>query len=205
MPSIPAFYIAEHTALDLLNSVCAPAGSEIDWLEDGEALVRWMVGAGMFGPQVGEEILSSIPSDELDGAAEHARRLREDFRRVTDLLESSEEETVSSDDLAFLNRWLEVPLAGRPFIPKDGSGFTRAPLCVPQKGDQIVRLLADKIAEYLSETDLAQLRQCEGPACMLYFRDTTKNRSRRWCSMAVCGNRAKAARFRKQKSEKGRS
>lgn len=201
MPPMPAFYIAEHTALDLLNSICAPAGTDIDWLEDGEALVSWMVGAGMFEPQVGEEIVSSISSDDLDGAAEHARMLREDFRRVTDLLESSEEETVSSDDLAFLNRWLEVPLAGRPFIPTDGSGFTRSPLCVPQTGDQLVRLLADRIADYLSETDLAQLRQCEGPTCTLYFRDTTKNRSRRWCSMAVCGNRAKAARFRKQKSQ----
>ncbi len=94
MPPMPAFYIAEHTALDLLNSVCAPAGTDIDWLEDGEALVSWMVGASMFEAQVGEEIVSSIPSDDLDGAAEHARKLREDFRRVTDILESSEEETV---------------------------------------------------------------------------------------------------------------
>ena len=202
MPPMPAFYIAEHTALDFLNSVCAPSGEEIDWLEDGIALVSWMVGAGVFQPAEGEEVLATLTPSELDTAAAKARELREAFRRVTDSLSSNDGSVVTSDDLAFLNRWLSIPLAGAPFVSDSENGFIRATLNVPQTGDQLVRLLADHIADFLSETDLAQLRQCEGPTCPLYFRDTSKNRSRRWCSMAVCGNRAKAARFRKQKSGK---
>jgi predicted RNA-binding Zn ribbon-like protein len=39
-----------------------------------------------------------------------------------------------------------------------------------------------------------RIRQCQHPACVLWFYDTTRNGTRRWCSMATCGNRAKAHR-----------
>lgn len=42
----------------------------------------------------------------------------------------------------------------------------------------------------------ARLKACPGPDCAWVFRDTTRNGSRRWCDMAGCGNRAKAAAFR---------
>ncbi|MQY11276.1 hypothetical protein SRB5_13910 [Streptomyces sp. RB5] len=37
-----------------------------------------------------------------------------------------------------------------------------------------------------------RIRACAGPTCILHFYDVSKNGTRRWCSMAVCGNRAKA-------------
>ncbi|HEX8403835.1 MAG TPA: CGNR zinc finger domain-containing protein, partial [Duganella sp.] len=40
--------------------------------------------------------------------------------------------------------------------------------------------------------------QCEHPECILWFYDRTKSHKRRWCSMALCGNRYKAAQFRKR-------
>ncbi|WP_443691321.1 CGNR zinc finger domain-containing protein [Pseudomonas sp.] len=39
---------------------------------------------------------------------------------------------------------------------------------------------------------VAKIKQCEG--CTWLFIDTSKNHRRRWCSMATCGNRAKAQR-----------
>lgn len=39
-----------------------------------------------------------------------------------------------------------------------------------------------------------RIRQCEHERCVLWFLDTSRNGTRRWCSMASCGNRAKAAR-----------
>ena len=39
-----------------------------------------------------------------------------------------------------------------------------------------------------------RIRRCQHPACVLWFYDTTRNGTRRWCSMATCGNRAKAHR-----------
>jgi predicted RNA-binding Zn ribbon-like protein len=37
-----------------------------------------------------------------------------------------------------------------------------------------------------------RIRACEGQGCVLWFADTSRNATRRWCSMAACGNRAKA-------------
>ncbi|MCC9309826.1 CGNR zinc finger domain-containing protein [Kitasatospora sp. RB6PN24] len=39
-----------------------------------------------------------------------------------------------------------------------------------------------------------RIRSCAHPSCILYFHDTSKNGTRRWHSMATCGNRAKASR-----------
>ena len=55
----------------------------------------------------------------------------------------------------------------------------------------------------LMEKDLSRTKRCEGKACGWLFFDATKNKSRRWCEMRVCGNRAKvrAARQRKRIKE----
>jgi predicted RNA-binding Zn ribbon-like protein len=47
----------------------------------------------------------------------------------------------------------------------------------------------------LTQGDLARLKRCENEKCGWVFFDTTKNRSRRWCEMEICGNRAKQKRF----------
>jgi predicted RNA-binding Zn ribbon-like protein len=40
-----------------------------------------------------------------------------------------------------------------------------------------------------------RIRRCAHPACVLWFHDTSRNGTRRWCSMEACGNRAKAGRY----------
>ncbi len=57
--------------------------------------------------------------------------------------------------------------------------------------DDLLRLLADSPG---------RIKQCAHPHCVLYFYDTSKNGTRRWHSMATCGNRAKAARHHARKS-----
>ena len=46
----------------------------------------------------------------------------------------------------------------------------------------------------LAQADLTRVKQCQGEKCGWVFFDTTKNKSRRWCEMEVCGNRAKQRR-----------
>ncbi|MFI1583535.1 CGNR zinc finger domain-containing protein [Embleya sp. NPDC020630] len=46
--------------------------------------------------------------------------------------------------------------------------------------------------ELLHTTDPDRIRRCANPECTLWFADISKNGRRRWCSMAECGNRAKA-------------
>jgi predicted RNA-binding Zn ribbon-like protein len=57
-----------------------------------------------------------------------------------------------------------------------------------------LRPIARSAAELLTSDDLARVRECDGAACTWLFLDQSRNRSRRWCSMESCGNRAKARR-----------
>jgi len=68
-------------------------------------------------------------------------------------------------------------------------------------GDAVATMLgpvAEAAARLLVEDDFSLVRQCEHPDCILWFYDRTRSHRRRWCSMARCGNRQKAARLRKR-------
>jgi predicted RNA-binding Zn ribbon-like protein len=67
---------------------------------------------------------------------------------------------------------------------------------------QLLAPIAEAAADLLCYGNLAYIKKCEGADCVLRFYDTTKNHSRRWCSMAACGNRAKVAAFYQRQSKK---
>ena len=54
------------------------------------------------------------------------------------------------------------------------------------------------LARLVVTEDFSNVKACEGPACTLLFADHTRGHARRWCSMAICGNRAKQAAHRKR-------
>ncbi|MFB4293526.1 CGNR zinc finger domain-containing protein [Nonomuraea sp. ATR24] len=66
---------------------------------------------------------------------------------------------------------------------------------------------ADWHAAWAAAADLARVlgerpervRKCANPQCVLWFLDVSKNGSRRWCSMEVCGNRSKVGRFNQRR------
>ncbi len=64
-----------------------------------------------------------------------------------------------------------------------------------QRVEWLLAAMARSAAELIAEGPRAPIRKCAGPACALYFYDTSRTGRRRWCSMAVCGNRNKVAAF----------
>lgn len=56
--------------------------------------------------------------------------------------------------------------------------------------------VAEALARLLAEADFGLVRKCECEDCTLMFHDRTKSHRRRWCSMALCGNRMKVAAYR---------
>jgi predicted RNA-binding Zn ribbon-like protein len=60
--------------------------------------------------------------------------------------------------------------------------------------DGLVGTLAMAAARLLERADLTRLRECQDDDCGWLFLDRSKNGSRRWCSSADCGNRARAKR-----------
>ena len=64
--------------------------------------------------------------------------------------------------------------------------------------DLPVWVLAIAASRLMLSGDMRLLRACEKPDCRWLFLDTSKNHSRRWCDMKICGNRMKARRFKAQ-------
>jgi len=55
--------------------------------------------------------------------------------------------------------------------------------------------IALSAAELLASGDRLLVKVCRSETCRWLFLDTSKNHSRKWCDMAICGNRAKASRY----------
>jgi predicted RNA-binding Zn ribbon-like protein len=65
--------------------------------------------------------------------------------------------------------------------------------------DRVLWPVARSAAELLTSTDVGRARVCEASDCTWLFMDVSKNRSRRWCDMKYCGNRAKSRRHYERK------
>jgi predicted RNA-binding Zn ribbon-like protein len=58
--------------------------------------------------------------------------------------------------------------------------------------------LALQTEELLTSERLDMVRACANPECRWLFLDASRNHSRRWCEMSICGNRMKARRFKQR-------
>jgi predicted RNA-binding Zn ribbon-like protein len=82
-----------------------------------------------------------------------------------------------------------------------GAGLAWAWADEPGALDRMLWPVSLSAAELLTSADLFRLRQCGGHECGWMFLDTSRNRSRQWCDMKDCGNRAKVQRFRRRQQK----
>src|SRR5579871_3546812 len=79
-PRPAPFLIGDDPALDFLNSVAAPWGTEIEWLASGEDLVAWLAQTRLLPENMATQFAARKSTRSLDAAALEARELREWFR-----------------------------------------------------------------------------------------------------------------------------
>ena len=178
--------VADHLALDLLNTEARSQGAVIDhWATDAD-VVRWLARHG-----IGQTGGGRPPS----GLLEQGRALRSLVRTLVQARKAGEEPGVASlNDV--LHRHISSPSVTRR--PDGSYAITR--IAYGDAGAALLGPVAEAAAQLLVEGDFALVRQCDHDDCILWFYDRTKSHKRRWCSMAQCGNRHKAARFRKRGS-----
>jgi predicted RNA-binding Zn ribbon-like protein len=112
---------------------------------------------------------------------------------------------VNPDDLAVLNDVLSGALPYMVVTPT-WDGFAWDWIDRPDDFDQILWPVARSVSELLTSPHLDRVRKCaDDRGCGYLFLDKSKNRSRRWCSMGSCGNRAKAQRHYERTKEKGQA
>jgi predicted RNA-binding Zn ribbon-like protein len=195
------FLVADHVALDVLNSRCSPWGEEIDWWDSGSGLIGWMRAANLIDSEWSERISIEQSIAQLDLMAERARALRETFRDLV-VERVTEQRPASAASLRVLNRHLSKG-ARYPQLVLSDEGLLELEWRANRRGpDQLLSLLAQPMAELLASPKFANVKNCEWPPCTLWFLDVSKNGKRRWCTMSVCGNRAKAAAHRARKKQK---
>jgi predicted RNA-binding Zn ribbon-like protein len=201
----PAFFVGEHLALDFLNTTATPLGTRVEWLGDGKDLVDWLEQARSIEPAAAARIRES-GSDALDEVARQAREFRRWLRGfVTARMGKPLRATVAAvsplnELLARDNSFQRVEAAGRD--AEDGRRLLLRRVHRWESSGELLQPIAEAAADLICNQDFRLIRSCEGSACTLVFLDRTKAHARRWCSMAVCGNRAKAAAHRARSGAK---
>jgi predicted RNA-binding Zn ribbon-like protein len=195
----PAMFIADALGLDFLNSVATPVDEVIDWIENGDGLLSWLGQARLVPAEVLETLRAHALPGELDKVADQARNLREWFRGF---VREQKGRPVTADDLLMLeplNRLLERDEAFGQIAPRYHGGAGGLELTMARRwrsAESLLLPIGEALARFVCDTDFATVKACEGATCTLMFADHTRGRARRWCSMAICGNRAKQVAHR---------
>lgn len=201
---MPAFFLADSLGLDFLNSVATPVDTAIDWLEDGEGLLGWLQQAQLVPEAVLRSARERAIPGEIDRLAGQARALREWFRLF--VREQKGRPLQAADLMALdpLNELLKRDERYAEVVAEPSGVFALAQKRRWNSADALLLPIAEAMARLVCDEDFSHVKACEGPACTMLFADHTRGHARRWCSMALCGNRAKQAAHRlRQKASSG--
>ena len=187
--------LGRELSLDFVNTVDPRHSAERrDFLPDYRALVRWGRHAGALSAGEERALLAHAPDSPA------ARRVHADALGLREALyDLFAPEDVSAARrraaLAVLNRAVARAYAMACVRP-DGDGFSWAWQEADGALDRPLWPVVRSAADLLTSDALGRVRECPGESgkCGWLFLDTTKNATRRWCSMGGCGNRAKARR-----------
>jgi predicted RNA-binding Zn ribbon-like protein len=202
----PPLFIADNLGLDFLNTIAVPVDTKVEWLTSGEDLLAWLKQAEL----VAEDVLSALRKGavpgELDAIAARARALRDWFKPFVYKHMGRPLPPNALRQLGPLNQLLARDEEFGQIAVRDRrqqeNGSTSGLAWRSQRRwhspESLLFPLARSLADLVCTEDFTDVKACEGPTCTLLFIDRTRGRARRWCSMAICGNRAKQAAHRKR-------
>ena len=164
-------------------------------LRQWENLLDWAEHAGAIHP--GQRwIFEASPLPATREALASALELREALYRLFRAIIAGQ--APSAGSIAVLNRMLAEAMAAAEIVPAD-AGFRWD---WREEDSRPIRLLWPVVrsaAELLTGPELARVKFCPGEGCGWLFLDTTRNGTRRWCEMDVCGSRAKMRRYHQRR------
>ncbi|WP_337841438.1 ABATE domain-containing protein [Rheinheimera sp.] len=182
-PQSGAPMLGDHLAMDLLNTEARADGQPVEFWSNDQDLLHWLARYGI------SQTATVAPADLLPQAKALralAHQLISQFRAGQPI------------DYRPLNPYLQA-YSTVPYLEQDAEGtLTLSRHCTAEGTGALLGPVAEAVAQLLVEGNAALVKQCEHPDCILWFYDRTKAHKRRWCSMALCGNRHKAAQFRKR-------
>lgn len=198
----PFLYLSERLCLDFVNTELMDVGERIEQLGTFDDLASWAMGARLVSRAQAHELArKGSATSEGERTLAEAVALRSALRGMAERIASGAAR-VPQRSLDVINDALGVP-AGSRAVVYTARGYE---IVYRNRFTEPMHLLvpiAESAAGLLTSDDLSLVRKCQNPHCILYFYDTTRNHARRWCSMAVCGNRAKvASHYRRVRQER---
>ncbi len=171
---------------DFLNTSELENGALVDRLGTPQEAIRWLAERGLIHAE-------SMKPRERD--LDRLRTVRAALREVADAV--AEERAPAADALGVVNEAIRARAVTELIAGPDGIGIGHRHVGEPI--DDALARLADPLIDELASGDPDRIRICSNDECRWVFYDESRAGRRRWCDMASCGNRAKAARHRARK------
>jgi len=177
--------------LDFVNTINSRQTPEHDYLTIYSELANWGGKIGVLSAEQNSRLQKQARRDvEM---AENALKRAGEFRELLYRLFSNlarQSEPNKEDVVSFIKFYGEA-ISFCQFVKTDN--YFTPDWRVDQTYDAILWPIAHSAGQILLSKELAQVKEC--PGCGWLFLDTSKNQSRRWCSMNTCGARDKMRRY----------
>ncbi len=183
--------------------LCLDFANTVDWhasaapeetLRSYRELVSWSQKVAIATPETADALLA-LSEKEPAAAQETLKRaidLREAIYHI--LADRANGRKAAENDLAVLNKALGKVLANLKLGPRDGP-FIWEWAANPERLASVLEPVVWSAAQLLTSEALERVGQCQDErGCGWLFWDNSRNRTRRWCDMQDCGNRAKSRR-----------
>ena len=152
-----------------------------DEFGSAEALRTWLVGRRLLAAD------DRVSRRDLASAIELRDALRRIFLAHSGVALPNEELDAVNQALARIPLDVQVDADGAPHFEPRGEGVAAV----------LGRVVCD-VTRARTLGTWNRLKLCPAEDCLWAFFDSSKNRSRRWCSMDVCGNRTKTREYRRR-------
>jgi predicted RNA-binding Zn ribbon-like protein len=164
-----------------------------EWLNRYSDLILWSQHVGILTDEEAQKLIhkASKRGSEAKRVLEKAIELREAIYRIFSSLIAKREP--KEEDVSILNSFLSDAM-GESRIIRTKEGFSWGFAMGKDPFGWVLHPIVRSTAELLASDRLERVKKCCGRYCGWLFLDMSRNRSRRWCDMKDCGNRAKAKR-----------
>jgi predicted RNA-binding Zn ribbon-like protein len=185
--------------LDFVNTLdWRGTDSPQEFLTTYPDLVAWSRHAGICSHQEARKLqkLAEKSNSEAQQTLTRALKLRETIYRL--FKAGIAMQNPPAEDLTAFNHNLSRSMKDSQII-RTPHGYAWDVSGGRSRLDWILNPVIHSAAEVLISVDRKKVKACADTACGWLFIDVSRNRSRRWCDMQDCGNRAKASRFYKKR------
>jgi predicted RNA-binding Zn ribbon-like protein len=196
---IPRDIVGGNSALDLVNTVSGWNHDPEDWVPDITSFLVWAQLSGILDKREKHE--AARRAEASSTAAERVLASVKELRFALWALSNSLEhrKPTKPGDLSVISEWARrLALSAQVIVKRNKLDFAFnrdiSVLVLPA-----LRVTAAALS-LLKNLPASRIKTCPGLNCGWKFVDRSKNRSRRWCDMSVCGNLAKARKFRARNS-----